>query len=375
MSPTVRLSALYGSIFLAIGIMMPFWPVWLQSKGLSATEIGLTIASGSIVRVFLAPQIARFSDRTGERRRPIIALAVAAFLLYLPFYVADEFWVILLLQACTAGTFGPLMPLSESLTMTGARTQKLDYGRIRLWGSLTFIAGASGIGFFLKGADPDAIWASVTAALGLLVVISLFIPDFRSQPAAPEAKPFRQVVGDRTFLIFIAATVCVQGSHALYYSFGTLNWLRMGLEEGVIGLLWAEGVVAEVILFVFAAEAVRKIGPARLIALGGLACLIRWSLTAYTDALSVIILLQLLHAFTFGAAHLGAIYFIADRMPEEISSTAQTLYALAVSGLGIGLMSFASGHLYDAFAGQAYFAMAMLGAVGMVLAWSIRRRH
>ncbi|MBO6948603.1 MAG: 3-phenylpropionate MFS transporter [Rhodospirillales bacterium] len=375
MSATVRLSALYGGIFFAIGIMMPFWPVWLQSRGLSATEIGLTIACGSLVRVFLAPQIARFADRTGERRRPIICLAIAAFVFYLPFYVADEFWMILLLQACAAGTFGPLMPMSESLTMTGARSQPLNYGRIRLWGSLTFIAGASGIGFFLKGADPDAIWASISVALALVVLITLFIPDFRSKPAAPESRPFRQVIQDKTFLLFIMATVCVQGSHALYYSFGTLNWLRMGLEEGVIGLLWAEGVVAEVILFVFAADAIRKIGPARLIALGGLACLIRWGLTAYTDALAVIVLLQLLHAFTFGAAHLGAIYFIADRMPEDVSATAQTVYALVVSGLGVGLMSFVSGHLYDAYQGHAYLAMAVLGGTGMIIAWRIRRRQ
>lgn len=375
MNATIRLSALYGGIFFAIGIMMPFWPVWLQSRGLSATEIGLTIASGSVVRVFLAPQIARFADRTGERKRPIICLALAAFVFYLPFYVADEFWMILLLQACSAGMFGPLMPLSESLTMTGARSRPLNYGRIRLWGSLTFIAGASGIGFFLKGVDPDAIWASISVALGLLVVITLFLPDFRSAPASPESKPFRQVISDRTFLVFIAATVCVQGSHALYYSFGTLNWLRIGLEEGVIGLLWAEGVVAEVILFVFAADAIRKIGPARLIALGGLACLIRWALTAHADDLVLIAALQLLHAFTFGAAHLGAIYFIADRMPEDVSATAQTVYALLVSGLGIGLMSFVSGHLYDAYAGKAYMAMAVLGGTGMILAWSIRRRH
>ncbi len=375
MNATIRLSALYGGIFFAIGIMMPFWPVWLQSRGLSATEIGLTIASGSVVRVFLAPQIARFADRTGERKRPIICLALAAFVFYLPFYVADEFWMILLLQACSAGMFGPLMPLSESLTMTGARSRSLNYGRIRLWGSLTFIAGASGIGFFLKGADPDAIWASISVALCLLVVITLFLPDFRSAPSSPESKPFRQVIADRTFLVFIAATVCVQGSHALYYSFGTLNWLRIGLEEGVIGLLWAEGVVAEVILFVFAADAIRKIGPARLIALGGLACLIRWALTAHADDLVLIAVLQLLHAFTFGAAHLGAIYFIADRMPEDVSATAQTVYALLVSGLGIGLMSFVSGHLYDAYAGKAYMAMAVLGGTGMILAWSIRRRH
>ena len=159
------------------------------------------------------------------------------------------------------------------------------------------------------------------------------------------------------------------------YTFGTLNWLRIGFDERVIGLLWAEGVIAEVILFVFAAGVVRKIGPARLIALAGLAAVFRWTAMGLTEDLWITVALQLLHAFTFGAAHLGAVYFIADRMPDDVSATAQTLYALTVSGIGIGLTSYLSGHLYEAYAGQAYFAMAIMGAVGMGLAWHIRRRH
>lgn len=374
MSPAIRLSVLYGSIFLVIGIMMPFWPVWLESKGLSPSQIGLVIAAGSVFRVFLAPQIARLADRTGERKRLLIFLACAAFVAFLPFAIADSLWAILILQALSAGLFGSLMPLSESLTMTGARQHGLDYGRIRLWGSLTFIAGASGIGFYLKGAEPNAIWVAVTAALAVMALTTFWVPDLRAAPGGKGNTPFRRVLTDKTFLIFLVATACIQGSHALYYSFGTLNWIRMGLGKGVIGLLWAEGVIAEVILFVFAANAIRRIGPARLIALGGLAALLRWSLTAYTDMLTMIVLLQVLHAFTFGAAHLGAIYFIADRMPDDVSATAQTIYALVVSGLGIGLTSYLSGHLYEAYAGHAYLAMAAMGGFGMVLAWSIRRR-
>ncbi|WNK01583.1 3-phenylpropionate MFS transporter [Thalassospiraceae bacterium LMO-JJ14] len=375
MSTALRLSLHFGGMFLVIGIMMPFWPVWLSAKGLSASEIGMVLAAGSVVRVFISPLIARFCDRLGERKRPIVALSLSAFLLFLPFALLDDFIAILMLQACFAGVLGPLMPLSDSLSMIGVRNHGIDYGRVRLWGSLTFIVGASGVGFFLKGADPGMIWTSIAVAILIAVLCSLLLPDLRTRAATKETAPLTHVLTDRTFLVFVAATACIQGSHALYYGFGTLNWLRMGLGEGVIGMLWAEGVIAEVILFVFAANAIRRIGPARLIALGGLACLIRWSLTAYAVDMPVIVLLQLLHAFTFGAAHLGAIHFIADRMPDEVSATAQTVYALLVSGLGIGLTSYLSGHLYGAYQGQAYLAMAGMGGIGMILAWSIRRRR
>jgi len=374
MSPAVRLSLHFGGMFLVIGILMPFWPVWLSAKGLNASEIGLVLAAGSVVRVFVSPLIARLCDRLGERKRPIITLSMASFLLFLPFALLDDFISILMLQACFAGLLGPLMPLSDSLSMIGVRKHNIDYGRVRLWGSMSFIVGASGVGFFLKGAEPEMIWTCIAVAIFIAVLCSLLLPDFRSQPAHKDSAPITQVLTDKTFMIFVMATACIQGSHALYYGFGTLNWLRLGLGKGVIGMLWAEGVIAEVILFVFAANAIRRVGPARLIALGGLACLIRWSLTAYVDSLLLIAVLQLLHAFTFGAAHLGAIYFIADRMPEDVSATAQTLYALLVSGLGIGLTSYLSGHLYGAYQGNAYLAMAAMGGIGMVLAWSIRRR-
>ncbi len=373
MSNAARLSALYGGMFLVIGIMMPFWPVWLDAKGLSAAEIGLVFAAGSTVRVLTGPLAARIADRTGERKRPIIFMTISAFVLFLPFAIADSFWTIFIIQACLFGALGPLMPMSESLTMLGAKSHGLDYGRIRLWGSVAFIVGASGVGFFLKGGTPDMIWTAVLMAISFYVLASFFIPDFRSTPGGKDLAPVSRVLSDKTFLLFIAATVCIQGSHAFYYTFGTLNWLRIGLGEGVIGLLWAEGVVAEVILFVFAAGTIRKLGPARLIALGGLACLLRWPLMAITDDVWLIALLQLLHAFSFGASHLGAIYFIAERMPDEVSATAQTLYALIVSGLGIGLTSWAAGHLYEVYTGDAFFIMGVMGGVGMLFAWALRR--
>jgi PPP family 3-phenylpropionic acid transporter len=374
MTSTIRIGGLYGTMFLVIGIMMPFWPVWLEAKGLSPTQIGMVIAAGSVIRVFMSPLIARIADRTGERRRPLIIIATLAFVAFMPFSIADDFISILILQSIFAGLLGPLMPLSESLTMIGVKQRQMDYGRVRLWGSLTFILGASGIGFYLKGAEPSMIWTAIAIAMALHAASTFFVPDYRTKPGGSKNKPFRDVISDKTFLIFILAGAMIQGSHALYYTFGTINWLRMGFDEGTIGLLWALGVIAEVVLFIFGAKIVARVGPARLIALGGLACIIRWCLMGFTDALPMIVLLQLLHAFTFGATHIGAIYFISQRMPDTVSATAQTLYALIVSGLGIGLISLLSGFLYEAYGGHAYFLMGVLGAVGMILAWQIRRQ-
>jgi PPP family 3-phenylpropionic acid transporter len=165
----------------------------------------------------------------------------------------------------------------------------------------------------------------------------------------------------------------IQGSHAVYYAFGTLHWQAAGYSDDVIGALWAEGVVAEIVLFAFGGPLVRRLGPARLLALGGMAGTVRWLVLGLTDALPALVSVQALHAFTFGAAHLGAIHFIARAMPPALSATAQSLYSAVVMGLGTGLMLVASGPLYAALAGAAYLAMAAAALVGAALSWALAR--
>jgi PPP family 3-phenylpropionic acid transporter len=179
---------------------------------------------------------------------------------------------------------------------------------------------------------------------------------------------------NRSFALFLAAAAMIQGSHAVYYAFGTLHWRAAGYSEDVIGALWAEGVVAEIVLFMVGGRLVRRLGPARLIALGGFAGTVRWLVLGLTDALPALVCVQILHAFTFGAAHLGAIHFIARAVPPALSATAQRLYSAVVMGLGLGLMLLASGWLYTAFAGGAFHAMAAAALIGGILAWVLARR-
>mgnify|MGYP003710583461 CR=1 FL=1 len=137
----------------------------------------------------------------------------------------------------------------------------------------------------------------------------------------------------------------------------------------------AEGVAAEIILFAFGARLIRRFGPVRLIALGGLAGALRWSVTGASDGLLVLIAMQALHGFTFGATHLGAIYFIARRMPQALSASAQSLYSAIVMGLALGAASLTAGKLYALYGSGAYQAMALLAAAGGGAALMLMKRR
>ena len=367
----VRLAFFFAAFFAVVGIQLPFWPVWLAANGLGSTEIGLLLALSIAAKVVANPLFAHLADRRGERRRPMVILAVAALASFALFGWVEGFWAILLVSVIFFSVWPSIMPLGESLTMITVHREGLDYGRIRLWGSLSFIALAVLAGRVLVDQPPAVIYWMVLAAVAVAVVACALVPGARPERTATPRAPILLILRNPRFVLFLFAAALIQGSHAVYYAFGTLHWQAAGYSDDLIGALWALGVIAEIVLFAFGNHVVRRLGPERLLVLGGVAAAIRWAITGATDVLPVLVCVQALHAFTFGASHLGAIHFVARTVAPSMSATAQSLYSAAVMGLGLGLMLLISGELYGRFGGGAYHGMAAAGLLGALLALTL----
>ena len=117
------------------------------------------------------------------------------------------------------------------------------------------------------------------------------------------------------FWVFVATASALQASHQVYYGFGTLYWRSLGFSDATIGFLWAEGVLAEIVLFWQGRRLLARFGPVGLLMLGGAAGILRWSLAGLVSWLPAVVALQVLHAFTFGASHLGAMQFLSRTVP------------------------------------------------------------
>ena len=370
----LRLSLYYASVFAVVGVLLPFWPLWLAARGLGPGEIGAVLSAPLWVKVISNPLIAQAVDRRGERRRPMIIISLGALAAYALFALAQGFLQLLAVSVLAGLFFAALNPLGENLTLLTAQARGLDYGRIRLWGSLAFIAASAGAGRLLAGRPDELVLGLVVAGLAIVVLACIALPDTPTPRAARRSAPLRRLLGQGTFLLFLAAASLIQASHAVYYGFATLHWRGLGLGAATIGWLWAEGVVAEIVLFAFSGAVVRKLGPARLIVLAGLAGVVRWSATGLGESLALLVLLQALHGFTFGAAHLGAMHFIARAVPPEFSASAQSLYSALGMGVVFGLAMLASGALYASLAGAAFHVMAAMAGLGAVLALILARR-
>jgi PPP family 3-phenylpropionic acid transporter len=385
MSPqalSARFALFYATLFLAVGAHLPFWPLWLESRGLTAAEIGLLLALGSWVKLVANPGLAHLSDRAGWGKGTIVLLTAVSLVVFTAFVPAEGFAWILALHLVAAASFPLLVPLVETQTMAAVYRHSLDYGRIRLWGSLAFIVGSLATGRLLAAYDADWVLWLVLGALALSLLAAVALPG--RDPAAPQTgdgedlslKRLARLFGQRELLVFLVASALIQSSHAAYYGFSALHWRASGIGATTIAVLWTEGVVAEILFFALSRRLAGRLRPGSLLALAGLLGTLRWSVTALSTDLAALAAVQLLHAATFAATHLAAMHTITRATPARLAASMQSLYSALAGGLAMGGTMLLAGTLYESDPGLAFLAMAglTLAAVALTLAAGLLRQ-
>jgi PPP family 3-phenylpropionic acid transporter len=375
MTSAHRFALLFAAQFAAVGVMLPFLPAVLAERGLTPGEIGQVLATGSAIRLVAAPLIGRLSDAAGDPRRVLALAALLAAASAAGFALAQTALALLLVNLLHSACLAPVIPLSDSLAIRAARRDGFDYGRVRAAGSVAFIAAATATGLAVSALGPTAaVWLFAACLLATALAGSALPGPPRAQapPAPPRGGRFLAPFDDPAFRWLLPLSALIQGSHALYYGFATLHWQAAGHAPGIIGLLWAEAVVAEVALFFWAGRFAGRLGAARLAGLAAASGVLRWAVTAETTALPALALAQLLHGATFGAMHLAAMRVLA-RQPAGRAATAQTLHASLGGGLASGLLMLAAGPLYAAAGGAGFWAMAGLCALAVPAVFGLGR--
>ncbi|MDB5600866.1 MAG: hypothetical protein JWN71_2910 [Xanthobacteraceae bacterium] len=374
---SARLSSFYAALFVYSGIHLPFFPLWLEAKGLNAGAIGLVLALPMVVRIVAIPAATRMADRRDGLRGALLATSVAATLGYALLGLTNGLVAIAVVYALVSLAFTPTMPLADAFALKGLARIGGSYGRVRLWGSGAFLVGSflAGISIDLIAAR-DLIWL-VVAAMALSALAAFMLTPLPADPAAPDrASPSgHALLRNKAFLVAIGAASLTNASHALYYGFSTLDWTAAGIDGTAIGLLWAVGVLAEIVLFALAGHLPSRIGPTELLLIGAGGAVLRWTAMAFNPPLAALPFLQILHALSFGANHLGAILFISRVAAPGQAATAQGYFSIAL-GLTMAMTTSLSGWLFARYGDLAYAAMALsglAGGAGALLAYRLRR--
>ncbi|RKK03816.1 MFS transporter [Pseudoroseomonas wenyumeiae] len=377
LSHAARYAALLGTVYAALGISQPFLPAFLAERGLQAGEVSVVLALGSAVRLLAGPFGGRLADRLGDPRLLLALSAAAAALACCGFLLGAGLLGLVLAQLVFSTFLAPLVPVSEAVTLSAARRGWLDYPRVRAAGSATFIL-ASALGGWAAGQWGFGTAPMLMAAMLALTALAALLPRYGGGVGglarAGGGGGFRAVLALPGFRRLLLLSALMQGSHAALYAFGAIHWAAAGHAPVTIGLLWAEGVVAEILLFAFGRRLTEALGIRGMMLLGAFGGLLRWGLLGATTWLPALVLAQLLHAATFGAQYLGAMRLLQRLVPPDQASTAQTLHASLGGGLGTGLLTLACGPLYAAWGGAgAFWAMAVLCLLAVPVALGLRR--
>lgn len=372
MTPGVRVGAFIGAYFSAIALT-GFMPLFYADRGMSPEMIGQILGTATFLRILAGPGWGNVTDRIG-RRRPVLLLAGSvATVMALLFLPATGFIPILLVAAGQGIAASAINPLVDSLALALAREKKLEYGPVRAVGSATFMVTTACAGWVLNLLGSWLVPLLIAAGYGAATALSRLLPEAATPPAAPRAWAGLALLRNPGFVLAVLSSGLIQGSHAAYYGFAALLWRSQGFSDTVIGLLLAEGVVMEVLLFARGRRLIDWLGPAGLTGCAAAGAAVRWSVTAMEPALAVLVVVQVLHAATFAMQHLSAMMTLSRHVPPERAATAQALHNALGFGMPNGLMVLLAGWLYARHGGLAFAAMAVVGGLALLLVRPLAR--
>lgn len=365
------LSALsYCAPLLVNGVALPFFPVWLALHDFNDHEIGMILAVPMVVRVLVAPVVAMYADRMKERADVLLFSGGLSLLTAIALYWTTTFWPVLLVYTLQGATFSFYVPVVESIVISGVRRWGLDYGSMRVWGSVAFIVSTLIGGQLVGRWGGEMVLPVMTFGFVMTMVMALYCP--RIGPTRRHGTPvdIPAATGSSLrqphLLALLIGVAIQQSSHAVLQAFATLYWHELGFSGTEIALLWSAGVAAEVTVFFLSRRLNRRFDAWTLIRFGAAVSVCRWVLFPVHWGFAGFFLLQCLHSFTYAFVHTGVQRRIVASVQETQESSAQGAYFF-YNGMCMGLMTIAAGYIYAALGLASYYVMAFVALAGLGL--------
>ena len=335
-TPYWRLSGFYFFYFASLGVLVPYWGLYLQWQGFSAQEIGELTAIFLGMRI-VAPNIwGWIADHHGQRMRIVRAASFIGILIFSAILLNNSYLWIAMVMLLFSIFWNATLPQFEANTLQHLGEQSHHYSKIRLWGSIGFIISVSILGLLFETISVETMPIALIVTMTGMWLMSLTVPESATRHLSLDHQPLRQLLKQPTVLAFFAICFLTLLSHGPYYTFYTIYLEQHGYNRTLIGQLWALGVIAEIIIFLLMHRWLPRYGIRIVLIISLLLSTLRWLLIGFfPDSLSLLLFAQLLHAASFGSFHAAAItwvhhYFTGKNQLGGKHSTAVSGLVLAV---------------------------------------------
>lgn len=377
-----RFLLLFSALYMGFGVVSPFLPAFLASRGVSPEQLGLVLSLATLVRLFAGPTAGYVADAYQALRTVLAMCTLGAAIVACGLGLAHELSLLIAISLLHAALLAPTTMLADALALRssskdGNPSARFEYGWVRGAGSAAFVAGA-----LLSGQAVEILGLSV--ALGIQAVLllgaacaTIFVPVTRnsgfgtSNPA--DLTQRAALLTNRSFRYLVLVAALILGSHAMHDAFAMIAWNAAGIPPTTGSILWSTAVCAEIIVFFLVGPwLLRNITPSMAMAIAAVAAALRWSVMSQSPTVAMLALIQPLHGVTFALLHLACMRIIVLVTPTSLAATAQAMYVFGIAGTS-AVLTLLSGYLYAAFGVRGFMLMSVLSLTALPIIWLLSR--
>ena len=368
--PYWRLSGFYLFFFASLGALIPYWGLYLKSLGFGAQDIGIFMAIIMATKI-ISPNIWGYiADRTGRRMAIVRLGSLLALISFSCVLIAQTFWWLVFVMVAFSFFWNAALPQFEATTFNHLGSDSHHYSSIRLWGSVGFIIAVVLLGPLLDDKGASILPYFLIVLFAGIWLSSLIAPDSEYIPHSVEDVHLWVLLKKPTIIALLFVCLFMQMSHEAYYTFYTIYLSESGYSNSVIGQLWALGVIAEVVVFLFMHKLVPKFGLLFLLQISLALTTVRWLLIGFfVQDIFILVAAQILHAASFGVYHAAAIHLIHRYFTGRNQGIGQALYSSLSFGAGGAIGSYISDMTWEELGPSLTFLIAsVIAMVGLIIA-------
>jgi PPP family 3-phenylpropionic acid transporter len=357
--PYWRLSGFYFFYFATLGVLVPYFGLYLKSAGFSAAEIGQLMAIVMLSRI-VAPVVWGWVADHRESYMAVVRLASFLTLAtYAGVFFGSGFWWLALVLLAFSFFWHASLPLLEVLTMSHLGSRPGAYGRVRLWGSIGFIAAVYALGPVIDAHGPRWVLPAMLLLIAGIWLFGLSLPESSPGRDVSQREPFLRAIARPEVFGFLAASFLMQAGHGPYYTFYSIYLESHAYSKTLIGGLWAFAVLCEIGVFLLMGRILARFPLRQVLLASFLLAALRWLLIGgFPQEIAVLVVAQVLHAATFGSFHAAGIQMVHRFFTGRHRHRGQAVYGSASFGIGGAVGAYYSGQAWETLGPAVTFAIA-----------------
>lgn len=367
----LNLSAFYFFYFAYLGAFAPFFALYLTSVGMTAVEIGILMALPQLTRI-LAPHLwGWLADHTGRRIGVVRISGAAGMIAFLGVFTGDSFALLFVVLFAMMFFWSAALPLVEATTLSKLGDDTARYGRIRVWGSVGFIAAVVAVGYLIDASGPRSVLWVISGLMAGMLLLSFTLAEARPEPHESDDLPVWQIVRKPVVLAVIGASALMAAAHGPYYTFYTIHLVDHGYSKSAAGWLWALGVICEIGIFIWMSRLYRAFTLRSILIASTLLAALRFVVIGWgADSIVLLLAAQTLHAASFGSFHAAAIGVVHKLFRGRHQARGQAIYGSLAYGLGGTAGGLASGYAWGGLGPALTFTLAAgCGLLATAVLW------